>query len=242
MSPNFIIKMCRGSIFTSTITYNPDTWEKFQSIFPGYMPVTHAPSTIDFQGNTIQIGNQMWTLSSKKDKIDINFLDGKIDVLLQECNLTYSKENINSLCYKIEDIFSKIVDTLGLISNRLAFAPLLINNERSNESIVFARRIFGNRKFKGEQIDNCDFSNVFRIKETLSETEIIVNHLVNFALVQTPYIINGNLATNNILQVNLDINTLGGKQYLFSRNEVKEFYKEVPQWTIDFIESYFNKD
>lgn len=240
MSPNLIIKMCRGSIFTSTITYNPDTWEKFQTIFPGYMPVTHAPSTIDFQGNTIQIGNQMWTLSSKKDKVDINFLDGKIDIILQECNLPYSKDNIDSLCKKIETIFSNIVNQLGLTSNRLAFAPLLISEDQPSVSIAFARRIFGNRKFKGEQIDNCDFSNVFRIKEKINDSDVIINHLVNFALVQAPFVLNGRLSTNNILQVNLDINTLAGQQYIFSPNAVTEFYKEVSQWTIDFIDSYFN--
>lgn len=243
MRLDFFIRVCRGSIFTSTVKYNPDNWERLSSIFSGYMPLTQTSPSIDVQGNTIQLGGPMWSLTSKQEGIDINFLEGKIDIIVKNIALPYNPENICSLCGKIKDIFLKIINALGLQSNRLAFAPLIISNNNDAKSYIsFARQIFSNRQFKGEQIDNCDFSNVFRIKETIDDYEVIINCLANFSLTQLPAVINGRFTMNNELQINVDINTLAGQSYNFSANNVASFYSFVPKLTIDFINSYFTEE
>lgn len=243
MRPDFFIRMCRGSIFTSTVKYNSDNWERLSPIFSRYMPLTQTSPSIDVQGNTIQLGGPMWSLTSKKDGIDINFLEGKIDIIVKNISLPYNPENICSLCGNIKDIFMKIIEALDLQSNRLAFAPLIISNNNDAKSYIsFARQIFSNRQFKGEQIDNCDFSNVFRIKETIDGNEVIINCLANFSLTQLPAVINGKFTMNNELQINIDINTLAGQSYNFSKTNVESFYGLAPKLTIDFIDSYFAEE
>ena len=240
MTPNFIIRVCRGSIFTSTVKYDIETWQKLSTKFIGYLPYSQIPAAVAIQMNTLQIpGPNYWVMSSKADNIDVYFLEGKIDVILKDSNKQYSKDSISELCNKFQIIFAKLIDSLDLVVSRIAFAPLLVNNrDDTSQYVDFAKSIFRDRKFRGSSVDNCDFSNVFRVKENIEGEEIIINCLANFAVAQLPEVINMKLVVRNELQVNLDINTLGGQHYIFTIDKIKSFYNKVVDLTIDFVDSY----
>lgn len=240
MNIDFLIKMCRGSIFAPTVSYNEDTWEKLAPKFIGFLPSEKGSPTINLQGNLIQLGGPTWVLSSKKENIEIHFLEGKIDVIILARNSIYTSETIESLCLRVKDIFEKIVTTLDLKATRLAFSPLLLSrNTEHGEIIEFVRSIFNNRTFKGERIDNCDFSNVFRIRNDINGTGIVVNHLANFSVTQNPIEESGKLIMREALQLNVDINTIVGKNYIFSIEDINDFFSKSSSLTVDFVSSYF---
>ncbi|MBR1596245.1 MAG: hypothetical protein IJ665_06115 [Phocaeicola sp.] len=243
MKSNLTIDFCRGSIFAPTVAYNESVWKKLCLNFEGYLPTQRNSQAIDLQGNLIQVGSQTWTLSSKADKVDINFLDGKIDVIISGNGQLYTYESIQILSERIFSIFEKIIDSFNLTSTRIAFAPsLILHQDIPDEIKGFARSIFRDKKFKGENIDNCDFCNVFRVKTIILEKEYIVNYLANFAQAQTPVMQQNLLKMQNILSVNMDINTLGNANYVFNLNHVKEFFKLSPSMVEDFLGFYFKEN
>lgn len=182
----------------------------------------------------------MWSLSSKEEKLEINFLEGKIDVILKKGNQLYSYEAIQESCMTISSTFEKIINAIGLVSTRLAFAPSLISHQKTSLEIKnFARSIFKEKIFKGASIDNCDFSNLFRINTSILDKEVVVNYLAIFSLAQMPILQQSKIKMQDVLQINIDINTLGNEEYKFNVNDVKEFFNQSPSMTTEFLDFYF---
>lgn len=66
-----------------------------------------------------------------------------------------------------------------------------------------------------------------------------MNHLANFSVTQNPIEESGKLIMREALQLNVDINTIVGKNYIFSIEDINDFFTKSSNLTIDFVSSYF---
>ena len=242
MTADFDIMMCRGSIFIPGHAFNQDNIRQIQSgLFPDYMPVEKSGPSIDMRGQTIQISNPNWILESKGNDTEIVFLNGKIDVLLKNRVCKYSMDNLSKMSDKIQAIAGDIINKFGMMSTRIAFAPTLVNHNIDQAYITaFAHNIFKGHKFMNEDIDSCEFSNVFRIMSDIGGENVKVNYLASFSVVQIPFFHNNSIVLKDSLQMSIDINTFPSPEYRFPLESVRDFFTKSPGMVNDFVLSYFD--
>ena len=93
--------------------------------------------------------------------------------------------------------------------------------------------------FKEEALDNCEFSQVYRVNENIGDSVFKINYLSKFYTSGNIVIVNG---VNTIQEYNLvdfDINTFNDTNYSFDIDLVKTFFSKSSGFCSDFMTLYF---
>lgn len=237
MKPNFFIKGLRGSVFMPQITFDWEFVSAMLEILPNYIPsfVSDTPQVI--KGMFLSPGD--WILVSPTDDVRVVFQAQKIDYIIANTNEAYTQELIHDFADKCNLVFKKIMEITGVNASRLAIAPTLKFAGDTDLFRSFVNTIYAKNTFKKSNIDNCDFSQVFRVDEEINGNHYIINYLSKFYVASSVVVVNGINTIKEVNMLDFDINTLVNPAYSFNKNAVDDFFKKATVFCSDFLSWYF---
>ncbi len=235
----------RGTVFAPKVNYNPENLHKMQDAFPGYMPSMISPVSLpEFVPGMGVFKNNSWRLVSADQMETISFFDDKIDIIVNCGNVPYSAELVGKYSARFLESFTKILRAFTFKYTRLAIAPTVYVPffEGGEHNIHdFTKKIFAFHQFMGSELDNCDFSQVFRVKKSLNGTEYLINLLTRFASDMIQEQSANGIRIGQRLNTSMDINTYVNPEYSFGESELNDFFNNSPVWCEDLLNGYFSK-
>lgn len=239
MKPDFIIEGLRGSVFMPQITFNWDFISAMQEVLPNYIPsfVFDTPQVV--KGMLLSPGD--WMLVSPDNNVKVVFQVQKIDYIITNTNMAYTQEAIHALTEQCNLVFGKIMEMIELKASRLAIAPTF--RYVGNETVFkgFINTIYAKNSFKNSTVDNCDFSQVFRIDEEINSRHFTINYLSKFYIATPVVVVNGINTIQEVNMLNFDINTFVNPNYSFDANTVNAFFRKAAVFCSEFMSWYFNE-
>lgn len=243
------IKGMRATIFAPQISFSSDTQKKILSLLSDgleYIPVLSDIQPIQINGNNLLIpqNNNQWQLRCIHPFTqNIIFGTQKIDIVREYNGNIEGNADFNDFCHFSGDFFSKILNNFGYSANRIAFAPSYLLPIENNETVIkFVNPFFTKNKFKNASIDNCDFSNVFRITENINGKPISINHLFKIEQINRIDISKQVPSPQPFINIDIDINTRVDKDYIFNDSDIVDFYSKVPCMAQEFLTFIFNDE
>lgn len=182
-----------------------------------------------------------WTLTSPDEKIIVVFKMQKVDYIVINTDTRYTQEAIKIFAEQCQKVFEKIMELASVKANRLAIAPTFKYIGEIPQFKTFINTIYAKNLFKKSSVDNCDFSQVFRVDEEINGTLVKTNYLSKFSTANAIIVTNG---INTIQEVNIldfDINTQVNPNYTFDTVAVKDFFNKVTIFCSDFMSWYFEE-
>lgn len=243
------IKGMRATIFAPQISFSSDTQKKILPLLNDgleYIPVLSDMQPIQINGNNLLIpqNNNQWQLRSV-NTFTQNIIFGlqKIDIVRDYNRNVEEHADFEDFCHFSGDFFSKLLNTFGLSASRIAFAPSYLLPIENNETVIkFVNPFFTKNKFKNAYIDNCDFSNVFRIVEDINGKSISINHLFKVELINRIDISKPVLSPQPFISIDVDINTKVEDNYIFNDSDILNFYSKIPCMAQEFIAFIFKEE
>jgi len=241
----------RATVFTSPIVYDENNVKRVTELLSaddGFVanPIKVASVQI-VPGLKINVPTASgsvpteWEMISEKNKIRIHFGPQKIDIVKN----TFSNEQLigyeAAFCEWAREFFSKISERFALVLTRLAFAPTYTpdwTKEFNRKS--FSAKIYKKEPFRDSDIANLLFKQVFRVKETVCERDVLFNYVAEASEGQSVVenIKNKSLTVRQMLNLSLDINTYQGNATEYTLEELNEFFKNAPKYAKGFLEYY----
>lgn len=236
---DFIIDGLRGSVFMPQIAFNWNFVSAMQEVLPNYIPsiVSDTPQVI--KGMLLSPGD--WMLVSPNDDVRIVFQAQKIDYIVVNTKVTYTQENVHTLTKECNQVFEKIMVETKMKASRLAIAPRFRYVGDVKLLKKFINAIYAKNTFKKSNVDNFDFSQVFRVDEEISNRHFVINYLSKF-YVTTPVVVTNGI--NTIQEVNMldfDINTIVNPTYSFDISAVNDFFGKAAGFCSEFLSWYFEE-
>ena len=239
MMLEFNIERLRGSIFVPQIAFNWNFIFKMKELLPDYLPsvISGGPQMV----RNMLLNPGEWTLTSPDEKIIVVFKMQKVDYIVINTDTRYTQEAIKIFAEQCQKVFEKIMDLASVKANRLAIAPTFKYIGEIPQFKTFINTIYAKNLFKKSSVDNCDFSQVFRVDEEINGTLVKTNYLSKFSTANAIIVTNG---VNTIQEVNIldfDINTQVNPNYTFDTVAVKDFFNKVTIFCSDFMSWYFEE-
>lgn len=240
MKENFIIKKYRGSIFlTQDVASDKELIKKISELL-GISQATVVEKTPQDPTEKDVIVLKEWNYISQDNRLQISFQTQKIDVE-QEVATEYSIESITSFAHLCIKIFVLILRFKPQNISRLAIAPTLKFTDDMKQLISKVNSFYSRNNFQGCQNDKLDFSQVYRRSELLARKKININYFSKFFVNNEIAIEEGKLKILNEVLLNFDINTMVGDEYIFTQEDIKEFFAKSPGFCDNFINYYFGE-
>lgn len=234
MKSYFNIVSLRGTIFLPQIIFDWTFVSEMLKILPNYVPTNNTPQII----NGVIVNSTDWMLGTQDGTERLIFQPQKIDFILNK-ESSYSERDIDKFSKKCDKIFSKILELRNAKASRLAIAPTFKYIGGISTLKSFIQKIYATRVFKEEALDNCEFSQVYRVNENIGDSVFKINYLSKFYTSGNIVIVNG---VNTIQEYNLvdfDINTFNDNNYSFDIDLVKTFFSKSSGFCSDFMTLYF---
>ena len=234
MKSYFNIVSLRGTIFLPQIVFDWTFVSEMLKILPNYVPTNNTPQII----NGVIVNSTDWMLGTQDGTERLIFQPQKIDFILNK-ESSYSERDIDEFSKKCDKIFSKILELRNAKASRLAIAPTFKYIGDISTLKSFIQKIYATRVFKEESLDNCEFSQVYRVNENIGDSVFKINYLSKFYTSGNIVIVNG---VNTIQEYNLvdfDINTFNDTNYSFDIDLVKTFFSKSSGFCSDFMTFYF---
>lgn len=240
MKEHFIIKKYRGSIFlTQDIASDKELIEKISELLSIRQATVVEKTPQDPTGKDL-IALKEWNYISPDKRLHINFQAQKIDVE-QKAATEYSIESIISFAQLCIKIFVLILKLRPQNINRLAIAPTIKFTGDIRQLISKVNSFYSKDDFQGLQNDKLDFSQVYRCSEFLCSKKININYFSKFFVNNDIAIEEGKLQISKENLLNFDINTSVVDEYIFSQDEIVEFFTKSPEFCNNFINYYFGE-
>lgn len=240
MKENFIIKKYRGSIFlTQDITSDKKLIKELSELLGINHPTVVEKTPQDPTGKDV-IALKEWNYISPDNRLQINFQAQKIDVE-QKVATEYSIESITSFAHLCIKIFVFILKFKPQNISRLAIAPTLKFTGDMRQLIAKVNSFYSRNDFQGCQNDKLDFSQVYRRSELLASKKININYFSKFFVNNEIAIEEGKLKISNEALLNFDINTSVGDEYIFTQEDVEDYFTKSPEFCNNFINYYFGE-
>lgn len=238
MEPFFKIEGLRGSLFVPFIPFN---WAFVNSLFevlPGFIPSVNLLAPQIVNGMVSSPGD--WLIFSPDNKSKLIFQQQKVDFIM-EVGSDYSSEIIEAFSEKCQVIFEIIMNYSQQRSSRIAIAPTYkwIGDKKLFED--FIKGMFNKNSFKSTSIDNCDFSQVYRVDENINGLDIKLNYLSKFYVTNSFTIVNGINSIQETYMMDFDINTFVDSKYSFDKVAVIDFFSKAVGFCISFMDFYFDE-
>lgn len=229
---NFTSDTFRATVFfNQMIPFSVDIAQKIK-VFNGiddFYPVLIQP-TQPFSG---AIPVTEWFLADDNKGIRIFIIGNKVDVIADMNVISMTEKDF---CKAAGEYFSNISKILNILIIRIAFAPVYVIDNKSQEEV--SSRLFINSKFNNTALREYSLMENFLVEENLKNLKIKYNYIINIEK-QKRIITDTNLKINtekDVVVYTLDINTDVANQMVYPIETVKEFFLTVPQKSEDFLE------
>lgn len=238
MRPIFKIEGLRGSLFIPLIPFN---WTFVNSLFellPGFIPSVNPLAPQIIKGMATPPND--WLIFSPDIKSKLVFQQQKVDYII-ETGVDYSPQTIIDFSEKCKEIFEKLLDYSKQYSSRIAIAPTYKWVGPKDTFGDFVKEIFCKNSFNGSSIDNCDFSQVYRVTENINKLDIKINYLSKFYVANSFISVNGVNSIQESYMMDFDINTFVDPQYSFDKATVIDFFSKAVEFCEKYMNFYFNE-
>lgn len=237
----------RATIFTSPIAYDANNLKRVGELLPeddGFIP-NQVPAVQLIPGLNVPVPTggmpTEWELFSAKKQLRIHFGPQKIDVIKNTFKQEESVGYESILCKWALDFFIRIIERFSLTPTRLAFAPTYTPDWTKEFSrAMFNESVYNKAPFKSSSFANLLFKQVFRVNERLGDREVLFNYVAEASegqnLIEAPD--KKSITVKQMLNLSLDINTFQAHGYVFSMNEVIDFFNKAPKYAEDFLAYY----
>ncbi len=236
----------RGTIFVPMIQFSWELVQRLQSSLKDYIPSVNTSSVPIFTtGNgqlmdSVIIAPEEWSLTSPDKKQQVVFQAQKID-LIREINEDYSPNLVSVFGKSCQSLFSAITEFSNMKCTRIAIAPMFEYAGSRDSIIAFANNSFKVNEFKNAKLDNCDFSQVFRIPENISGSTVTLNYLSKFYAINKVASFNGMNQLAEVTRIGFDINSKVDPNVIFNLEAIRDFFTKVSGFCEDFLSFYFHK-
>lgn len=241
----------RATVFTSPVVYDDNNEKRVMELLPSEDVFVANPIKV----TTVQIVPGLkinvptaqdtvpteWEMVSEKKMLRIHFGPQKIDIVKSKFTGEQTLGYETAFCEWAGVFFNKIVERFSLVPTRLAFAPTYAPDwTKDFNKKSFNANIYKKEPFKQSEVANLLFKQVFRVKDTLGEKELLFNYVAEVSEGQS--IIenenNKSLTVKQMLNLSLDINTYQGNSVEFTLEEMSEFFRNTPRYAKEFLEYY----
>ena len=239
MKPVFKIEGLRGSLFIPLIPFD---WMFVNSLFeilPGFIPSVNPSAPQIINGKMVTPLNE-WLIFSPDHKSKLVFQQQKVDFII-DMGVDYLPQTIKDFSEKCRLLFERIIDYSKQQSSRIAIAPTYKWVGVKDTFMDFVKETFNRNSFKGSTIDNCDFSQVFRVVESINQLDVKINYLSKFYVVNSLSVVNGVNTIQESYMIDFDINTFVDPNYSFDKAMVMDFFSKATSFCTNFMEFYFNE-
>ena len=228
------ISTLRGTIFTQRIQLDNNSLTKLLPLFRDFavemVPVggnVPIPMPVSFN----------WSLVSSAKDCRITFGNNAIDVV-KSFNVDFSEEVISDFTHFCRQSYLAIISQFDNIVSRMAIAPTLkIELSDNDEFIALTEKIAAVQRFKDTPIGTMSFSDVYRVKEDICGSQVLINYLSNFNA--TEKFETGEGATIKEVIFSSDINTFQLSHNEFRAEDVGDFFSKADKWYLEFHRFYF---
>lgn len=232
----------RGTIFIPQIPFSWGLVNELTKSLTDYIPtVNMSPNPILLDGASVKpnvLAPCEWSLVAPNQKQQVLFLAQKID-LLKSVNVDYAPEAINEFAKTCQALFKIFPEFTSHKCTRIAIAPTF---EYTGDDIMpFTRDIFKKNDFQNAALDNCDFSQVFRLRENILDKQIYINYLSKFYAMSRVISANGINQLAEVTMINFDINSKVDPDVVFTQEAIGAFFTNAPIFCEKFLSFYFNE-
>ena len=243
MKSKFSVFGLRGTIFLS---YVPFDWRLVSSLLDELKDFIPSVNTtgVPLMGNGFVIQPGEWSLVSPDGQKSLFVTGQKIDYTENYRNVEaklYSMDVIQEFSGVCTRVFAKIMDFANIKSTRIALAPTLRYNSSLHEFTQYVQNVYAKNTFKQANVDNVEFSQVYRVEEEIGSMTPVINYLSKF------YVVNDviNLGAMNEIRekcaVDFDINTRFDPEYFFDKECVNAFFDKADKMVDSYFNFYFNE-
>ena len=224
----------RGTVFTQRIQLDNNSLTKLLPLFKDFsvemVPVGgNAPFPVPVSFN--------WGLVSSAKDCRITFGNNAIDIV-KTLNVDFSEKVISEFTQFCKDSYLAIISQFSSIVSRMAIAPTLkLELEDNIEFISLTEKIASVQRFKDTPIGTMSFSDVYRVKEDIRGSQVLINYLSNFNAAEK--FEGGEGTTIKEVVFSSDINTFQLSHNEFRAEDVGDFFSKVDSWYLDFYSFYF---
>lgn len=233
-SMNTKIIALRGTIFTQRIQLDNNALTKLLPLFEGFsvemVPVGNdVPFPVPVSFN--------WSLVTPTKDCRITFGNSTIDIVKTQ-NVEFSKAVISDFTQFCKSSYLSILSQFGNIVSRMAIAPTLkVELANNDEFIALTEKIASVQKFKNTPIGSMAFSDVYRVKEEICGSQILINYLSNFNASEN-YEGGEGMVIKEVV-FSSDINTFQLSHNEFHSEHIQDFFTKVDSWFFEFYRFYF---
>lgn len=238
MKENFFIKEYRGSIFlTQEIPSESNLIKELAELLNIKNPTIVEKTPKDTNGADISSLKE-WNFISSSNQFQISFQSQKID-FEQRLDVSYSEKSLSSFCELCVSVFKKILDYKPQAIIRLAIAPTLKYNGDFEILVSKINSFFSKNDFLGCRNEKLDFSQVYRHVEVIGNKRVKINYFARFFINNNIQIEGGKLNLYDEILLNFDINTFVGNKYVFTNEDIKDFFMKSSNFSSRFIDYFF---
>lgn len=236
--PNlFLISLIRGTMFYPRIAFGWPEANRILERLQGFFPVVYGSPQMD--GNVVYSPGD-WELRTQDGNIRLMFSAQKIDYI-EFGQREYSREAIEEFAGRCSEIFETIATVHGQPSSRLAIAPTFVSPTPFVEAKGILQSIYTENKmtFGGAELDNCEFSQVFRPMKTILDVNTSINFLSKFSTENTISVNEGAPRQEQVIKADFDINTTPVPGISFPVESIRDFFVKAPSFCEEFYQYYF---
>lgn len=229
------IDSLRGSLFLPRLPFDWNVASAIKNVLPGHMPtvVTDFPQII----NNVQLFKDDWAFFTPERNSMFLVQQQKVDYIVTNIKV-YSKDNIKEFAETCVKLFAIILSLKNEDSKRLAFAPSFVYNGEREIYKKLLDTVIAKKNFKDVAMDNCEFSQVFRVAEKICDREYIINYLSRFYTRASWVNENDRAVMKDVNLIDFDINTFVDVTYSFDTDSMKDFFNKSSAYCEDFINWY----
>ena len=229
------IDSLRGSLFLPRLPFDWNVVSAIKDVLPGHIPtaVTDFPQII----NNVQLFKDDWALFTPERNSMFLVQQQKVDYIVTDIK-AYSKDYIKKFTDTCANLFAIVLSQKNEDSKRLAFAPSFVYNGEREIYKKLLNTVIAKKTFKGVAMDNCEFSQVFRVAEKICDREYIINYLSRFYTRTSWVNENDRTVMKDADLIDFDINTFVDATYSFNSDSVKDFFDKSSAYCEDFINWY----
>lgn len=229
------IDSLRGSLFLPRLPFDWDVASAIKDVLPDHIPtvVTDFPQII----NNTQLFKDDWALFTPERNSMFLVQQQKVDYIVTGIK-AYSQDYIKEFAETCANLFAIILSLKNEDSKRLAFAPSFVYNGEREIYKKLLDAVIAKKTFKDTAMDNCEFSQVFRVAEKICDREYIINYLSRFYTRASWVNENDRAVMKDVDLIDFDINTFVDTTYSFGTASVKDFFGKASAYCEDFMNWY----
>lgn len=228
-----IVDNIRASLFTEAIPYSWDLINHIGQGLPGWLPSSKSVVQPADPGMLVP----EWSFLSPDGKTILVGWKNKIDFI------SAIRENpadlLPTFCNTVKEVFSTLLKFSNGHAYRFAIAPKYECADTPDEQNKWMKGIFNKNSFEGTAIDECSFTQTYRVVKEFNGVRVPINFLARLQQEQREEKRDGRPAVTIRYYCDFDINSVPAASIPYPSETMAAFFDAAPALCSQFEEYYF---